>query len=135
MIRHPEDGAASARCSGVRIGQAARASGTSARALRYYEDEGLITPGRQANGYRDYCPTTLDTVVRIRSLLAAGLSMRLVREVLPFMDETSAAPDPPCDEFLDEVARYRDRLAARIGELTAQRSALDAYLRQSGGSR
>ncbi|TDB85559.1 MerR family transcriptional regulator [Actinomadura sp. KC216] len=110
----------------MRIGRAARVSGASVRALRYYEDEGLITPGRLANGYRDYCPSTVATVVQVRSLLEAGLPVRLVRELLLHLGD-----GPPCEEFLDEVQRYRDRLAAHIAELSLRRSALDAYLRQA----
>ena len=66
----------------MRIGEAAAASGTSVRSLRFYEDEGLIVPGRLGNGYRDFCRSTIDRVVVIRTLLEAGLPVRLVREAL-----------------------------------------------------
>ena len=112
----------------------------SARSLRYYEDEGLIVPGRCGNGYRDYCRSTVDRVRVIRSLLESGLPVRLIRDVLPHL---SAAPDADagasagagagavCAEFLREVEDYRDRLAARIAGLSEQRAALDAYLREA----
>lgn len=67
----------------MRIGEAARAGGVSARSLRHYEEAGLIVPGRLGNGFRDYCGSTLDRVLVIRSLLASGLPLRLVREILP----------------------------------------------------
>lgn len=102
----------------MRIGEAARAGGVSERSLRYYEDEGLIVPGRLDNGYRDYCGFTIDRVIAIRSLLASGLPVRLIR-------------DAGADGFLDEVRDYRDRLAARIAALRAQQSALDAFLRDA----
>ncbi|RFS87570.1 MerR family transcriptional regulator [Actinomadura spongiicola] len=108
----------------MKIGRAAQVSGASVRALRYYEDEGLITPGRLANGYRDYCPSTIATVLQVRALLEAGLPVRLVREALP---QPEAVPG---DEFLDDVRRYRDRLDRHIAELAARRAALDAYLRE-----
>jgi len=44
----------------MRIGEAARITGVSARSLRFYEQQGLIVPGRCANGYRDYCRSTLE---------------------------------------------------------------------------
>jgi hypothetical protein len=38
----------------MRVGDAARQVGTSARMLRYAEQLGLVTPDRTAGGYRDY---------------------------------------------------------------------------------
>jgi len=114
----------------MRIGEAARAGGVSARSLRYYEDEGLIVPGRFDNGFRDYCRSTIDRVLVIRSLLESGLPVRLIREVLPGpADAPGAATAPVDEEFLREVRDHRDRLAARIAVLDEQRTALDAYLR------
>jgi DNA-binding transcriptional MerR regulator len=111
----------------MRIGCAAQLSGASVRSLRYHEDEGLITPGRLGNGYRDYCPSTLSTVRQIRSLLEAGLPVRLIREALPYLEDGQG--DALCEPFRLEVERYRDRLAAQIAGMEAQRSALDAFLR------
>jgi DNA-binding transcriptional MerR regulator len=115
----------------VRIGQAAQVSGASVRSLRYYENEGLITPGRHPNGYRDYCPSTISTIVQVRSLLQVGLPVRLIREVLPDLAEEGDPTGPVCEEFLEKVQSYRDRLAAHIADLALQRSALDAFLRQA----
>jgi DNA-binding transcriptional MerR regulator len=112
----------------VRIGEAARIGGVSPRSLRHYEDEGLIVPGRCSNGYRDYCRSTLDRVILIRSLLESGLPVRLIREVLPHLAAGAPGRDRLPDEFLAEVRRHRDRLDARILALTARRSALDAFL-------
>jgi DNA-binding transcriptional MerR regulator len=103
----------------VRIGEAASASGVSVRSLRYYEDEGLIVPGRLANGYRDYCGGTIDRVIAVRALLDSGLPVRLIRDVVDGV---------PSARFLAEVRDYRDRLAARIAAMNAQKSALDEFL-------
>ncbi|GAA5074910.1 MerR family transcriptional regulator [Streptomyces similanensis] len=119
----------------MKIGEASRASGVSARSLRHYEDEGLIVPGRFGNGFRDYCQSTVDRVLVIRSLLESGLPVRLIREVLPGLtDPPDAGADVVCAEFLHEVRDYRDRLAARIAALGEQQAALDAYLRQADGT-
>jgi DNA-binding transcriptional MerR regulator len=125
----------------MKIGDASRASGASARSLRHYEDEGLIVPGRFDNGFRDYCQSTIDRVLVIRSLLESGLPVRLIREALPSLaDGTDAESVEPVEsvesaeraEFLDEVQAHRDRLAARIAVLSDQQAALDAYLRDAG---
>ncbi|HEX6338385.1 MAG TPA: MerR family transcriptional regulator [Jiangellaceae bacterium] len=117
----------------MRIGEASRVSGVSARSLRYYEDEGLIVPGRCGNGYRDYCRSTIERVRVIRSLLESGLPVRLIKDVLPHLTaEPAADASAVCAAFLQEVQTYRDRLAARIANLSEQQAALDAYLREAG---
>jgi DNA-binding transcriptional MerR regulator len=116
----------------MQISEASRASGTSARSLRHYEDEGLIVPGRCRNGFRDYCQSTIDRVLVIRTLLESGLPVRLIREVLPRL---AGGPDGGTNvegaEFLREVQSYRDRIASRIAVLSDQQAALDAYLRKA----
>jgi DNA-binding transcriptional MerR regulator len=116
----------------VKIGEAATVSGVSARSLRFYEDEGLIVPGRFDNGYRDYCRSTIDQVLVIRSLLESGLPVRLIRDALPHLTRRrDGGTDELCAEFLDEVQGYRDRLAERIAALSTQRSALDSFLEEA----
>jgi DNA-binding transcriptional MerR regulator len=127
----------------MKIGEASRASGVSARSLRYYEDEGLIVPGRLDNGFRDYCRSTVDRVLVVRSLLESGLPVRLIRELMPGTTGESGGrggagmgtgADAVCADFLREVRSYRDRLAARIAVLSDRQDALDAYLREAGGT-
>ncbi|MEU0029785.1 MerR family transcriptional regulator [Streptomyces sp. NPDC006335] len=116
----------------MKIGEASKASGVSARSLRHYEDEGLIVPGRFSNGFRDYCQSTIDRVLVIRTLLESGLPVRLIKELLPLLTGGSdAGTDAVCAEFLREVRSYRDRLAARIAVLSDQQAALDNYLREA----
>lgn len=101
----------------------------SVRSLRFYEDEGLIVPGRCSNGYRDYCESTIDRVRLIRSLLESGLPVRLIRELLPQLAQSgNVRADRLPEEFLGEVRRHRARLSHRIAALDAQRSALDEFL-------
>ena len=52
----------------MRVGDAARRVGTSARMLRYAEQLGLVAPARTAGGYRDYGE---------RDLLAAAAALDL----------------------------------------------------------
>jgi DNA-binding transcriptional MerR regulator len=116
----------------MKISEASRVSGVSARSLRHYEDEGLIVPGRFSNGFRDYCQSTIDRVLVIRTLLESGLPVRLIKELLPRLTGGSdAGTDAVCAEFLHEVQSYRDRLAARIAVLRDQQAALDTYLREA----
>ena len=50
-------------------------TGLSARALRLYEEHGLITPGRTAGGWRLYGPEELVRLNALTLLKLAGLSL------------------------------------------------------------
>jgi DNA-binding transcriptional MerR regulator len=70
----------------MRIGELAARSGASARLLRYYEEQELITPDRAPNGYRDYDERLVERVMQIRGLLDAGLPTRIIKLILPCLD-------------------------------------------------
>jgi DNA-binding transcriptional MerR regulator len=114
----------------VRIGELARVTGVSVRALRHYEQEGLIRPARGGNGYRDFDDGAVEAVRQIRGLIEAGLPTRLIREILPYLDSpTDLLPQVPCTHMIEQVTRQRDQLDRRIECLTRNRDALSAYLR------
>lgn len=47
--------------------------------IRFYEKEGLLSPARLANGYRDYSQADLDTLRRIKLLRALGLPLEDIK--------------------------------------------------------
>ncbi|HEY6739696.1 MAG TPA: MerR family transcriptional regulator, partial [Actinopolymorphaceae bacterium] len=57
----------------MRIGELSRRTGVSVRALRYYEEQGLLTSERLPSGYRDYPESAADRVRQIQVLFSAGL--------------------------------------------------------------
>ena len=68
----------------MNIGQAAKASGISAKMIRYYEAIGLVPKaGRTDGGYRDYGPEPTSTVCAssVARAISASLSTQ-VRELL-----------------------------------------------------
>ena len=62
--------------------EAARRLGVSAKALRLYEQRGLIVPGRTAAGWRAYGPGEMARAAEIAALRALGLSLAQVARVL-----------------------------------------------------
>jgi DNA-binding transcriptional MerR regulator/peroxiredoxin len=115
----------------MQVGELARRTGTTVRALRYYEAAGLVVPGRQSNGYREYAPIAVDLVRQIRELTALGLS---VEETRPFVE--SLADGREADVCGAAVATYRSAingLQERIGRLTAQRDSLHERLETAAG--
>ncbi|MBL1082114.1 MerR family transcriptional regulator [Streptomyces actinomycinicus] len=114
----------------MRIGELAEVTGATPRALRHYEQQGLITSARAVNGYREYDARQAVRVRNIRGLLEAGLTLDDMRVFLPCLDGDVTA-GPASAKGL-EVAR--DRLAvldARIAAQTAVRDRLAAALRQA----
>jgi len=110
----------------VLIGELSKATGVSTRALRYYEQHGLIRSQRQANGYRKYGPEAVALVDFVQDLFAAGLSSRLLREIIP-----CAAGDgdgPPPANLLAQVEKVRDDLVHQEQRLRSRRQTLDDYL-------
>ncbi|HTJ33678.1 MAG TPA: GNAT family N-acetyltransferase [Dactylosporangium sp.] len=113
----------------MRIGELSARTGTPARLLRYYEEQGLLTPARLDNGYRDYGPHLVDRVQQIRGLLEAGLPTRLIKNVLPCLDSPcSITISDPGPEVVELLRHERDRMDARIACLSRNRDAIDAYL-------
>lgn len=116
----------------MRIGELAARTGVSPRLLRYYEEQELLSPERAANGYRDYAESLIDRVTQIRGLLDAGLPTKIIKQILPCLDDL----DDPCTIHVADAApdliatleRHRAQMDARIGCLTRNRDAISAYL-------
>ena len=56
-------------------------SGMTRANIRFYESEGLLTPARDSNGYRNYTEKDLETLKRIRLLRTLHLSLDAIRAV------------------------------------------------------
>ncbi|MCE4943130.1 MULTISPECIES: MerR family transcriptional regulator [Streptomyces] len=109
----------------MRIGALARRTGVSTRVLRYYEQRGLLRAGRDANGYRTYDADAVETVGRIRDLLATGLNTESIRELLPCAQGGPGLT--PCAFSCGAVERQMAQLDAEIAELEQRRAALEVY--------
>ena len=111
------------------IGELAERAGTSARTLRYYEEQGLVRPRRDANGYRQYDDAELRVVHEIRSLLAVGFGMDDIKPFVACLRATGSGHVCP-----DSVAVLRRKLAEVDGclaELTDVRRRLHEQLTQA----
>ena len=103
----------------MRIGEVAERAGVSVRALRYYEEQGLVVAGRTAGGQREYPGSVVDRVRFIQDLYAAGLPSKAVLSILPCMDTGTATP-----EMIRRMAEEQARIQARIDDLSRARDRL-----------
>jgi DNA-binding transcriptional MerR regulator len=111
------------------IGELSERTGTARRLLRYYEEQGLISASRAANGYREYDGEVVDRVTQIRGLLDAGLPTGLIKDILPCLYEPEARYCPTTSpEIIARLERERDRMTRRIEFLTRNRDAITNYL-------
>ncbi|GAA4019580.1 helix-turn-helix domain-containing protein [Allokutzneria multivorans] len=108
----------------MRIGDAAAAAGTTPRALRFYEQRGLLPPPtRTHTGQRVYDVHDVKRVRVIRELLALGLTVEDLRGCADRLDQIGTTPCPrsPRDGV---AARRLETLSAEIDRLTAVRDSL-----------
>ncbi len=107
----------------MRIGEVAQRAGVSARALRYYEEQGLLTSERTHSGQRTYPESAVERVKLIQQFFTAGLPSRTILQVMPCVDTGHGGP-----EALELLAAERDRITAAIADLAAARDALDGII-------
>jgi DNA-binding transcriptional MerR regulator len=102
------------------IGQFARASGLTAKALRHYDAVGLLAPAfvDPASGYRRYGADQVDTARLIRRLRGLDLPVAEVRRLLDLY-----AADPGA--MTDALVAHRRRLVARVTRMQGQIHDLD----------
>jgi DNA-binding transcriptional MerR regulator len=113
----------------MRIGELAQRTGASRRLLRYYEEQELIASSREANGYRDYEEACVDRVLQIRGLLDAGLPTRIIKQILPCLDNPGSIHfEYATPEMLATLEQECDRMTQRIQCLERNRDAVSAYL-------
>ena len=74
----------------MNIGQAADASGVSAKMIRYYEEIGLISEANRTDaGYRQYTDKEIQTLLFVRHSRDLGFSIDRIRTLLALWNDTS----------------------------------------------
>lgn len=95
------------------IGEFAQFSGLTVKALRFYDQTGLLPPARvhELNGYRYYAPEQLRTAAAVSVLRTMGLPLADVSEAVAAPDRTLAIIDAYAERLHAERER-QDRLLA-----------------------
>jgi DNA-binding transcriptional MerR regulator len=137
------------------ISRAAAECGVSERALRYYQQLGLLKPtGRTPGGMRRYAPADLARVRRIRELQSLlGFNLDEIRVILKSDDRLAAIKEeyqaasegsPRRRELLRQALAVREELVGTVdaklaalhefrAELETSRARVDQLLTEMGG--
>jgi len=113
----------------MNVSEAAHRSGLPAKTIRYYEDVGLVSPGRAANGYRDYSSEDVHSLAFLRRARGLGFSIEDCRQLMALYRDKSRASHDVREIATAHVAAIDDKIA----ELQSMRRTLDALVRACHG--
>jgi len=102
------------------------------RAMRFYEDMGLLQPGRSGPGGRNRVYTARDRT-RLKLTLRAkrlGLSLSEARELIDMYDSPRDT-GPQLKKFLAVLAQHRSELEEQLAELQANLDEVKAHEKEA----
>lgn len=113
------------KTNGLAISQIADRTGIAPSAIRYYEDQGLITPGRGPGGQRQFERSDIRRLSFILIAQQLGFSIAQIR------DQLSTLPNgrtPTAADWRRLSDLYRNDLTHRIDQLTRLRDDLEGCI-------
>ena len=114
----------------MNIGQAAAASGVSAKMIRHYEELGLTrAPARTAANYRTYSANDVHVLRFVRHARALGFGMADIKELLGLWQNKSR----PSAAVKKVAGRHVEELQRKIAELQAMVRTLEHLTRHCHG--
>lgn len=121
MIKHKPSIKGKVKGSKMNISDVAKKTGLTSKAIRFYEEKGVVTPPlRSENGYRSYSVRHLDELNLLRQARQVGFTLDECRELVALFNN-------PARHSADVKARTlqkADEIAAHIKELHAMRARL-----------
>ena len=113
----------------MNIGEVAHQTGLPAKTIRYYEDIGLVTPQREANGYRVFRESDAHKLAFLARARALGFSIEDCRDLLALWEDRSRASGDVRRIAKEHLAE----IEAKIAALAAMRDTLAELVRECAG--
>lgn len=108
----------------MNVSAAARNSGLPAKTIRYYEEVGLLKPGRSANGYRDYSEEDVHRLAFLKRARSLGFSIEDCRQLMALYDDRSRASQDVRQIAVAHVASIEEK----VRELESMRRTLNTLI-------
>lgn len=113
----------------MNIGSAARESGLPAKTIRYYEDIGLLQPGRRSNGYRAYSDNDIHRLAFLKRARGLGFSIDDCRQLMALYDDRERASHDVREIAISNVRA----IEAKIAELQSMKATLNRLIKACHG--
>ena len=65
----------------MKINEVEQAVGITRKNIRFYEEQGLLKPGRAANGYREYTEEDLQVLLKVKLLRKLAIPLEEIRRL------------------------------------------------------
>ncbi len=104
----------------MNIGEVSQRAGLPAKTIRYYEEIGLVTPLRDANGYRRFRESDMHKLLFLARARQLGFSIEDCRDLLALWEDKGRA-----SADVRAIAQgHLTRIEARIADLRAMQATL-----------
>lgn len=113
----------------MNIGEVSKKAGLPPKTIRYYEDIGLITPQRDANGYRSFRDRDMHKLAFLGRSRALGFTIEDCRNLLALWDDKDRAS---ADVRLI-AEKHLAQIESKIVDLQAIRDTLSHLVRECVG--
>ena len=113
------------RSKGLSIGFVAERTGLAVSAVRYYEEQGLVTPSRNAGGQRSFERSDIRRLSFVRIAQGLGFSISEIREALKSLPDNRTPTKADWSRISNEFGSILD---ARIAQMQSLREKLDGCI-------
>lgn len=113
----------------MNISEVANRAGLPPKTIRYYEDIGLISPARGANGYRSFSETDLHKLAFLARSRALGFSIEDCRTLMALYDDKSRASS----DVKQVALHHLDEIDCKIAQLQSMRDTLSELVHACAG--
>lgn len=113
----------------MNIGEVAKRAGLPPKTIRYYEDIGLVTPQRDANGYRSFRDKDMHKLAFLGRSRALGFTIEDCRNLLALWDDQERASS----DVRAIAKEHLGQIESKIADLQSIQDTLTHLVRECAG--